>query len=235
LASRAAVTDITEKLAALRERVRLAAAVSGRATATVTIVAVSKTHPVETIARAREAGLRDFGENYVQEAVAKVTSLPDDVAWHYIGALQANKTRAIAAHFQWAQTLTSASVAGRLSRQRPHYAGELQVCLQVQPLPANGRGGVAEADVPRLAAEVAALPRLKLRGLMFMPRPALDEPALRAEFRRVRRLFEALCAGGHALDTLSMGMSDDLAIAIAEGSTMVRVGTALFGRRESAL
>jgi pyridoxal phosphate enzyme (YggS family) len=199
----------------------------------VTIVAVSKAHPVETVLRAHAAGLRDFGENYVQEAVAKITSLRDDVTWHYIGTIQANKTKAIAGNFHWAQTLTSAAAAGRLSRQRPHYAGDLQVCLQVQPLPAGGRGGVPEAELPALAAEVAGLPRLKLRGLMFMPRPALDEATLRAEFRRVRHLFEGLRALGHALDTLSMGMSDDFAMAIAEGSTMVRIGTALFGPREN--
>jgi PLP dependent protein len=225
------VTAITEKLAALRGRVTGAASLAGRDPASVTIVAVSKTHPMEAIRAAHAAGLADFGENYVQEAVAKITQLRNGLRWHFIGAMQANKTKAVAENFDWAQTVASAQVADRLSRQRPYYAGDLQVCLQVQPEPASGRGGVPAADLPALAAQVAGLPRLALRGLMFMPLPGLDPPALRAEFRRVRSLFESLRAGGHAVDTLSMGMSDDLEIAVGEGSTMVRVGTALFGAR----
>ncbi len=223
--------EITEKLAVLRTQVASAARVSNRAAASVTIVAVSKTHTIETIRAAHGAGLVDFGENYVQEAVAKITQLRDGIAWHFIGAIQANKTRTIAEHFDWVQTVASIKVAERLSAQRPHYAGELQVCIQVQPEPAAGRGGVPAAEVASLAAQITGLPRLKLRGLMFMPVAELPPDALRAEFRRLRRLFDALCAAGHGLDTLSMGMSDDLKIAIEEGSTMVRVGTALFGAR----
>ncbi len=225
------VMDITEKLAALRDRVAHSATAANRPAASVTIVAVSKTHPLEAIRAARSAGLADFAENYVQEAVPKITHLHDGMTWHYIGGIQANKTKAIAENFQWVQTVTSARVAERLSRQRPIYAGDLQLCLQVQPEPDPGRGGVAAADVPALAVQVAALPRLQLRGLMFMPVASLGADALRAEFRRVRRLFDELRAAGHALDTLSMGMSDDLEIAVGEGSTMVRVGTALFGSR----
>jgi hypothetical protein len=226
------VTPFTEKLAALRGRIARATAAAGRDPGDVTIVAVSKTHPAAAVRAARAAGLADFGENYVQEAVAKITSLQDaGCTWHFIGALQANKTKAVATHFDWAQTVASAQVAGRLARQRPYYAGPLQVCLQLRPEPDAGRGGVAGAELPALAAAVAAEPRLRLRGLMFMPLPGLGPDALRAEFRRARAALEALRAAGHALDTLSMGMSDDMDIAIAEGSTMVRVGAALFGTR----
>jgi pyridoxal phosphate enzyme (YggS family) len=218
-------------LAALRERVALAAQLAGRQATSVTIVAVSKTHPPSTITAAREAGLTDFGENYVQEAVAKIAAVGAGPTWHFIGGIQANKTKAIAENFRWVQTVSGAHVADRLSRQRPFYSGDLHICLQVQPLPAQDRGGVSAEDLPALAAHVAALPRLKLRGLMFMPLPGLDAAALRAEFRRVRDLFMELRNRGHDLDTLSMGMSEDLEIAVAEGSTMVRVGTALFGTR----
>jgi hypothetical protein len=224
--------DLTDRLAALRARVAGAAQSAGRPAASVTIVAVTKAHPAQTVRAARAAGLGDFGENYVQEAVAKITAVGDAITWHFIGRVQANKTRPIAEHFRWVQTVADRQTADRLSRQRPFYGGDLQVCLQVQPLPATGRGGVPAAELPALAAHVAGLPRLKLRGLMFMPLAGLDEAALRAEFRRVRALVEDLRTRGHVLDTLSMGMSDDLEIAIAEGSTMVRVGTALFGPRE---
>lgn len=226
--------DITEKLAALRERITRAATAVKRVPTSVTIVAVSKGHPAGAVQSAHDAGLRDFGENYVQEAVAKITSLNDDLAWHFIGAIQSNKTRAIATHFAWAQTVATAAVAERLSGQRPYYAGDLHVCLQVRPEPETGRAGVAAADLPALAARVAGLPRLKLRGLMFVPHAGLGEDALRVEFRRVRRLFDDLRSMGHDCDTLSMGMSDDLEMAIGEGSTMVRVGTALFGARQAA-
>ena len=223
--------DITENFVALRGRVASAAQVSNRAATSVTIVAVSKTHPIEAIRAAHAAGVRDFGENYVQEAVAKVTQLRNGVAWHFIGAIQANKTRAIAENFDWVQTVAGVRVAERLAAQRPYYAGDLQVCIQVQPEPATLRGGVAAAGLADLAACITALPRLRLRGLMFMPAASLPADALRAEFRRVRHAFESLRAAGYEVDTLSMGMSEDLEIAIEEGSTMVRVGTALFGAR----
>lgn len=226
------VTAFTENLNLLRRRLTGAATLAGRDAGSITLVAVSKMQPASTVRLAREAGLADFGENYLQEAVAKITELGDGPTWHFIGAIQSNKTRAIAEHFQWVQTVASAAVASRLSRQRPHYAGDLQVCLQIRPQPGGGRGGIDAAEAPALAAQVAGLPRLKLRGLMFMPLPALEEAALRAEFRRVRQLFDELRASGHALDTLSMGMSADLETAISEGSTMLRVGTALFGARQ---
>jgi pyridoxal phosphate enzyme (YggS family) len=226
-----AVMAITEKLVVLRGRIATAARLAERDPASVTVVAVSKTQPVAAIRAAHEAGIANFGENYVQEAVVKITSLHDGMTWHFIGGIQANKTRAIAENFAWAQTVASPQVAARLSRQRPYYAGDLQVCLQVLPADAPGRGGVGGHGLAALAAEVAALPRLKLRGLMFMPLPGLPDEALRSEFRRVRGLFGELRAAGHDLDTLSMGMSGDLELAIAEGSTMVRIGTALFGER----
>jgi hypothetical protein len=225
------VTDLTDRIAAVRGRVALAAQATGRPAASVTIIAVSKTHPAEAVRAACRGGLTDFGENYLQEAVAKIAAVGDGATWHFIGAIQANKTRAIAENFHWAQAVASAHVADRLSRQRPFHGSELQVCLQVQPMPASGRGGVPAGELPALATHVAGLPRLKLRGLMFMPLPGLDAAALRAEFGRARGLFEELRSRGHDLDTLSMGMSEDLEIAIAEGSTMVRVGTALFGAR----
>jgi PLP dependent protein len=228
------VTHITEKLAALRERVARAEIAAGRVPASVTIVAVSKTHPPEAIAAAHDAGQVDFAENYLQEAEAKITQLKDDIRWHFIGNLQSNKTRGVAERFHWVQTVASTRIAERLSAQRPYYAGELQVCIQLRPEPADGRGGVAGRELAALAAAVAGLPRLKLRGLLFMPHASLDGDALRREMRRARLAYDELCAAGHALDTLSMGISDDLEIAIAEGSTMVRVGTALFGRRPTA-
>lgn len=226
------MTAFTENLNIVRERMARAAALAGRDAEAVTIIAVSKTQPASVVRQAQLAGLTDFGENYLQEAVAKITQLGNGPSWHFIGGIQSNKTRAIAEHFQWAQTVASVAVASRLSHQRPYYAGDLQVCLQIRPEPASGRGGVSTADAATLAECVASLPRLRLRGLMFMPLPALDETALREEFRRVRRVFDELRARGHPLDTLSMGMSEDLEIAISEGSTMVRVGTALFGTRK---
>ena len=228
------MTQITENLAALRDRVVRSAIAAGRDPDDVTIVAVSKTHAPEAIAAAHAAGLQEFAENYLQEAEAKITQSDDGLHWHFIGNLQSNKTRAVAERFDWVQTVTSSRVAERLSQQRPYYAGELQVCLQLRPEPADGRGGVAGAELAALAARVAELPRLKLRGLMFMPQAGLNAGQLRSEMRRAQTALAELRAAGHELDTLSMGISDDLEIAIAEGSTMVRIGTALFGARPPA-
>ncbi|MBM4221550.1 MAG: YggS family pyridoxal phosphate-dependent enzyme, partial [Gammaproteobacteria bacterium] len=162
-----------------------------------------------------------------------------DMHWHFIGSIQSNKTRDIAASFAWAQTVTTARVAGRLSSQRPHYGAELQVCIQVQPGVGAGGGTVPRAGCPRagvaeLAALITTLPRLRLRGLMLIPHADLEPEELRLEFRQARQLFDQLRAGGHALDTLSMGMSEDFELAVEEGSTMVRIGTALFGPRPGA-
>jgi pyridoxal phosphate enzyme (YggS family) len=229
--------EITEKLRALRGEVARAAHAANRTPDCVTIVAVSKGHTVEAIGAAREAGLADFGENYVQEALPKISALGRGPTWHFIGALQANKTRAVAENFQWVQTVTSPHLAERLSRQRPHFAGALQVCIQLRPQAGGGaaaRAGVAGEDVAGLARAVRALPGLRLRGLMFMPQADLPTGALRAEFERARGVFDALRREWPDVDTLSMGMSGDFAGAIAAGSTLIRIGTGLFGPRATA-
>jgi pyridoxal phosphate enzyme (YggS family) len=224
------VIDITENLAAVRARVRAAEQAAGRPAGSVTMVAVGKGQPAERLQSAAALGLTEFGENYLQEALPKIASLPD-LSWHYIGNLQANKTRAIAERFAWAQTVTDARIAERLSRQRPYYAPPLQVCLQLRPAGTAARSGAPESDLPALATVVAGLPRLQLRGIMFMPLGELDEASLVAEFRRAAACLGRLQAAGMTVDTLSMGMSGDLEQAIAAGSTLVRVGTALFGPR----
>ncbi len=215
-----------------------AAARSGSPDGPVTLVAVSKGHPPAAVLAAMAAGLRHFGENYPQEALPKMAAMHRDVVWHFIGRIQSNKTWEIATAFAWAQTVTSARIAERLSAQRPQSGDPLQVCIQVAPAngPASGpistpRSGCPASDVPALAEVIAGLPRLRLRGLMLLPREGLDSGALRVEYRAARSLLGELNARGHALDTLSMGMSDDFEIAIEEGSTMIRVGTALFGMR----
>jgi uncharacterized pyridoxal phosphate-containing UPF0001 family protein len=242
------VTGITDHLAEIRARMAAAAsraaARSGRSDGPVTLVAVSKGHPPGAVQAALEAGLRDFGENYLQEALPKIAATERDAVWHFIGRIQSNKTREIAAGFAWVQTVASARVAERLSAQRPHYGEPLQVCIQLEPFPAGrpaegaagapggaARGGCPAGDVPALAAVIAGLPRLRLRGLMVLPHAGLDADALRVEYRAARALLDELNARGHALDTLSMGMSDDFEMAIEEGSTMIRIGTALFGKR----
>jgi pyridoxal phosphate enzyme (YggS family) len=229
------VKSITDHLGEIRTRITRAAARTGRAE-TVSLLAVSKGHELAAIQAAWAAGVTDFGENYLHEALPKIGAGHADMQWHFIGRIQSNKTRDIAASFAWAQTVTSARIAGRLSAQRPHYGAELQVCIQVQPGLGAASGTVPRAGCPRtevaaLAALIATLPRLRLRGLMLIPHADLDAEALRLEFRQTRRLFDELRAAGHALDTLSMGMSDDFELAVEEGSTMVRIGTALFGPR----
>jgi pyridoxal phosphate enzyme (YggS family) len=229
------VTAITEHLAQLQRRIAGAASVAGRDPASVTVVAVSKGHPPSAIAAARAAGLTHFGENYLKEALPKLDAAGRDAVWHFIGRIQSNKTRAIAGHFAWAQTLVDRRIAERLSAQRPFHAPPLAVLLQVQPTDAPGRDGCPADEVPALAACVAGLPRLVLRGLMLVPKAGLPVDALQAEYERIARLAAMLRRQGHGeLDTLSLGMSDDLEIAIAAGSTMIRVGTALFGPRPPA-
>ena len=217
----------------MRARIALAARRAGRDPLGVRLLAVSKQQPVEAIAAAADAGQREFGENYVQEGADKVDALADvpGLVWHFIGQLQANKTREVAARFDWVHTVDRERIAARLSAQRPHHAPPLQVLLQVRLADEAGKGGVTPTEVPALATAVAALPRLQLRGLMCIPPPAADLEAQRAPFRRLRELLDALNSAGHRLDTLSMGMSDDLEAAVLEGATIVRVGTAIFGRR----
>jgi pyridoxal phosphate enzyme (YggS family) len=196
------------------------------------LVAVTKGKSAETIGEAATAGVTDFGENYLKEALPKMEQLGAlGLNWHYIGQIQSNKTRSIARAFSWVHSLDRLGVAQRLSEQRPFHAPPLRVCLQVALISEPAKGGVAPALLPQLAASVAQLPRLELRGLMCIPPPQPDVPAMRAMFARLRVLKDELNATGLKLDTLSMGMSADFEAAIAEGATMVRIGTAVFGAR----
>jgi PLP dependent protein len=222
-----------ERLGSVLARIEAAARRAGRDPASVTLLAVSKQHPAEAVRAAAAAGQRHFGENYLQEALAKIESLRDlPLDWHFIGQLQANKTRDVAQTFQWVHTVDRVRTAQRLSAQRPHFAGPLDVLLQVRLADEDGKGGIVAAQVPALAESVAGLPRLRLRGLMCIPPPQPDEAQQREPFRQLRELLLELNRSGHSLDTLSMGMSADLEAAIAEGATIVRVGTAVFGPRD---
>jgi pyridoxal phosphate enzyme (YggS family) len=221
-----------DRLVAVRQRIAAAARRAARDPEGVRLLAVSKQQPASVVRAAADAGQVEFGENYLQEALPKIEALRDlPLTWHFIGQLQSNKTRDVASAFQWVHTLDRPRVAERLSAQRPHYAGPLDVLLQVKLAEEPRKGGVVPEEVPALAEAVAGLPRLRLRGLMCVPEPAIGEQAQRAPFRRLRELLHALRDRGHVLDTLSMGMSDDLEAAIAEGATIVRVGTAVFGPR----
>lgn len=220
------------RLAAVHARIDAAARRAGRDAQSVRLLAVSKQQPIESIAAAAEAGQLEFGENYAQEGVAKVVALRGHpLTWHFIGQLQGNKTREVAEHFQWVHTVDRERIATRLDAQRPHFAGPLDVLLQVRLGDEPAKGGVDPENLPRLADAVSRLPRLRLRGLMCIPPPAGDETAQRAPFRLLRELLEELGRRGHALDVLSMGMSDDLEAAVLEGATIVRIGTAIFGPR----
>jgi len=224
--------NLAADLQAVRDRITAAALTAGRDPVSVTLVGVSKTHPAAVVQAAIAAGLTDLGENYVQEAVAKIDGIADPrVTWHLIGPLQGNKTRDVAERFQWVHTVDREKIARRLSEQRPHHAPPLQVCLQVRLGGEESKSGVEPQVLEALAGQVAVLPRLRLRGLMCIP-PAEEDPARQRHwFAELRRLRDALNARGHALDVLSMGMSADLELAIAEGATHVRVGTAIFGPR----
>ena len=205
---------------------------AGRPATSITLIAVSKFQPVSAIREAHTAGLRHFGENYVQEGVAKVQALTDlPLTWHFIGALQTNKTRAVATNFAWVHTVDRLQIAERLSAQRPADLLPLQVCLQVMLVPEPGKAGLAPVDVPALAAAVAALPGLQLRGLMCIPPATADVSTQREHFRALANLLAELQTAGLAVDTLSMGMSGDYEAAILEGATHVRIGTAIFGAR----
>jgi PLP dependent protein len=228
------MASIEAKLQQVRDRIALACAAAQRPVQSVTLLAVSKTFGPEAVRQAHAAGQRAFGENYVQEALAKISGLADlraGIEWHLIGPLQSNKTREVAAAFDWVHSVDRLKLAERLSVQRSAGLPPLQLCLQVNISGEPSKSGVAPADVPALAHAVAALPNLRLRGLMTIPELAVDVAAQRAPLRALRELFEALRAKGLALDTLSMGMSADLEAAIAEGATIVRVGTAIFGSR----
>jgi pyridoxal phosphate enzyme (YggS family) len=223
------------KLAEVRRRIEAAARVAGRDPSAVRLLAVSKQQPAAAIRAAVEAGQLEFGENYLQEALPKIRELAAlPIVWHFIGQLQGNKTRAVAENFAWVHTLDRERIARRLSAQRPHHAPPLEVLVQVRLDEEPDKGGVEPQELPRLAEIVAGLPRLRLRGLMSIPAPPGDAQlsAQRIPFARLRALLADLNARGHGLDTLSMGMSADLEAAVAEGATIVRVGTALFGPRD---
>jgi len=222
----------SDGLRSVLARIVYSAREAGRPPDAVRLVAVSKQQPAAAVRLLAAAGQRDFGENYLQEALPKLDELADlPLCWHFIGQLQGNKTREVAERFQWVHTVDRERIAARLSAQRPHYAPPLEVLLQVKLGEEQGKGGVGPAHLPGLAGTVAGLPRLRLRGLMCIPPEAADFEQQRKPFRRLRELLEALNREGHALDTLSMGMSADLEAAIAEGATIVRVGTAVFGPR----
>jgi pyridoxal phosphate enzyme (YggS family) len=228
------MSSITANLQAVRQRIAAAAHAAGRPAESVRLVAVSKTFPSEAVRQAAHAGQRDFGENYVTEGVEKIQELRAlGLNWHYIGPIQSNKTRLIAEHFDWVHSIDREKIAARLSQARGPEQTELQVCIQVNVSDEESKSGVSPRDVRTLAEQVSRLPRLKLRGLMAIPEPTSDESLQRARFAQLRELRDELNRAGLALDTLSMGMSADMSAAIAEGATMVRVGTAIFGERKS--
>jgi len=227
------VTDITDHLASVRARIVAAATAAGRDATTITLLAVSKTQPATVIRAAYAAGQRDFGENFAQEAIEKIAALQlPGAIWHFIGHIQSNKTRDIARNFDWVHTIDRLKIAHRLNEQRPHYAGKLDVCIQMNLAEEPQKGGVDASALDSLASAVAALPRLRLRGLMTMPPANADPQTVAAIFDELRAHLGRLNDEGLDMDTLSMGMSGDLELAIAHGSTIVRVGTAIFGPRK---
>ncbi|GLC91657.1 YggS family pyridoxal phosphate enzyme [Cupriavidus sp. TA19] len=225
---------IAANLQAVNQRIAAAAQQAGRQPGDIALLAVSKTVSADRVRAAAEAGQLAFGENYVQEGVEKIAALAElrgRLQWHFIGPLQSNKTRLVAEHFDWVHAIDRLKIAERLSAQRPAGMAPLQVCLQVNISGEASKSGVAPAEVPALAQAVAALPGLRLRGLMAIPEPEDDPAAQRRPFAAMRALLGTLRENGLDLDTLSMGMSGDMEAAIAEGATMVRIGTAIFGAR----
>jgi pyridoxal phosphate enzyme (YggS family) len=218
---------------AMQQRIARAAGAAGRDPATIRLLAVSKSMPAEAIRAVHALGQRAFGENYVQEATAKMTALADlrDIEWHLIGPLQRNKARAAAMRFAWVHTIDGVPIAERLSATREARQGLLDVCVQVNISAETSKSGIAPGDALALARAVASLPRLALRGFMGIAAPTAEVELQRAQFRMLREILAAARAEGLMLDTLSMGMSDDLEAAIAEGATLIRVGSALFGQR----
>ena len=228
------MTTLEQRLAGVRQRIQQACQAAGRDPASVGLLAVSKLQPAQAVRQAQQAGQQAFGENYVQEALDKMAALADlrgAIEWHLIGPLQSNKTRVVAEAFDWVHSVDRLKIAQRLSDQRPAQLPPLNVCLQVNISGEASKSGLLPQEVAQVAAAVAALPRLRLRGLMSIPEPAQGLQAQQAPHRALRLMQQELNQRGLALDTLSMGMSDDLEAAVAEGSTMVRVGTAIFGAR----
>jgi pyridoxal phosphate enzyme (YggS family) len=227
---------ISVNLQAVEQTIDATIQATNRPRSSVQLLAVSKTFPFEAVLEAIETGQRAFGENYVQEGVDKIAAVAAAVPnaqleWHFIGPIQSNKTRPIAENFAWVHAIDRLKIAQRLSEQRPANLPPLNVCLQVNISGEASKSGVAPADLPELARQVATLPNLRLRGLMAIPEPESDAAKQHLPFARVRLLYEQLQRDGMDLDTLSMGMSGDLAAAIAEGATIVRIGSAIFGAR----
>jgi len=226
------MSTIESNLQAVRARIAAAAKAAGRESRDVALLAVSKTFAAAEVRVAYAAGQREFGENYVQEAMEKIAALSAlPLVWHFIGPIQSNKTRAIAEQFHWVHSVAREKIALRLAEARPQALGPLDICLQVNVSGEASKSGVAPGEVRPLAAAVRALPRLRLRGLMAVPEPSGDVESQRRRFRGLRLLLEQLNAAGFGLDTLSMGMSQDLEAAVMEGATIVRIGTAIFGER----
>jgi pyridoxal phosphate enzyme (YggS family) len=230
------MSTIAANMQAVEATIAAAAEASGRPRSSVQLLAVSKTFPMEAVLEAIALGQRAFGENYLQEGVEKIAAVaraqPDTpVEWHFIGPIQSNKTRPIATSFAWVHTVERLKIAQRLSEQRPPEMGPLNVCLQVNISGEATKSGATPSELPELARQAAALPNLRLRGLMAIPEAQTDPALQRAAFAKLRVLAEALRADGLTIDTLSMGMSGDMGAAIAEGATIVRVGSAIFGSR----
>lgn len=224
------MSTIADNIGLVSQRIRAAADAVQRDASSIHLLAVSKTKPAQAVRDAYAAGMRDFGENYLQEALGKQAELTDlPLSWHFIGPIQSNKTRAIAENFAWVHSVDRLKIAQRLSEQRPADLPPLNICIQVNVSGEASKSGCTPADLPALANAISALPRLKLRGLMAIPEPTEDRAAQDAAFASVRDLQASL---NLALDTLSMGMSHDLESAIAQGATWVRIGTALFGARD---
>ncbi|CAH2813335.1 MAG: Pyridoxal phosphate-containing protein YggS [Candidatus Burkholderia crenata] len=231
-------SHIARHLDEVRQRIAKAAADASRDASSVALLAVSKTFPAEDVRAAFNAGQRAFGENYVQEAVAKITELAElrrEIEWHFIGPLQSNKTKIVAENFDWVHSVDRLKIAQRLSEQRPDGLAPLNVCLQVNVSSEASKSGVAPEEALTLARQIATLPKLRLRGLMAIPEPAETLDEQRAPHRRLREIMDTLRADGLDLNTLSMGMSADIEAAILEGATMVRIGTAIFGVRDYSL
>lgn len=229
--------SISENLSAISHQIQQVTTQAGREPNSVRLLAVSKTKPVEAIEQAIQAGQRAFGENYVQEAVEKIqyftnVELGKGVEWHFIGPLQSNKTRLVAEHFDWIQTVDRLKIAQRLSEQRPVNKAPLNVLIQINISDENSKSGITPAELLPLAEQISQLPNLRLRGLMAIPKPESEPEQQKIALRKMRELFDRLQQQYPSIDTLSMGMSDDMTAAIECGTTMVRIGTAIFGARD---
>lgn len=227
------MNSIPERLAQVRTRILHAARTAGRDAESIRLLAVSKTRPAEDLEAALAAGQKAFGESYLQDAQPKIEKIGNRAEWHFLGPIQSNKTRAVALQFDWVHSVDRIKIARRLSEQRPADLAPLNICIQVNVSGEKVKSGIQPADIEELAAEVASLPHLRLRGLMTIPARESDFERQRLPFRQLRKLQEQLKSHGYDLDTLSMGMSDDLEAAIMEGATMVRIGTAIFGPRNT--